>query len=112
MAKTVHTTVALKIDPAGVMRAAWASYYRQVGNDFKFNRKLFAAHLKGEWSLAKGAAFRRQREAEEAAKLNSDNPVVRRAAEIRAELVAMEYRDFIDWNQHRALSVELARCAA
>lgn len=24
----------------------------------------------------------------------------------------LEYADFIDWNRHRALSLELARCAA
>lgn len=53
-----------------------------------------------------------RRQAEEAAKLASNNPLVRRAAEIRAELLSMELGDFIDWDRLCDLSIELSRCAA
>jgi len=113
MADSVHTTVAPKIDRREVMRTAWESYRKQIADsDFPFSRKLFAAHLRSAWDIVRYMAYWTRRQAEEAAKLVSDNPLVRRAAEIRAELLSMEMGERIDWDRHRALSIELSRCAA
>lgn len=114
MADSVHTTVAPKIDRRDVMRKAWQDYLGPNGDAYglPFNRKLFASYLRSAWDSVKYLALVVKRQAEEVAKLASDNPMVRRAAEIRAELLSMELGDFIDWDRHRDLSIELSRCAA
>lgn len=113
MADSVHTTGVPKIDRRDVMRMAWETYRKQCADSaFPYSRKLFAAHLRSAWSVCRGLAFRVQVEAEEAERINSADPAVRRAAEIRSELRSMEYGDRIDWPRHRALSAELFHLAA
>ncbi|SDG19074.1 hypothetical protein [Pelagibacterium luteolum] len=95
-----------------VMTMAWAEYRKQVGQGFAFSRKLFAAHLSCAWDVCRALAMQAQIEAQEAAKLSSGNALERRAAEIRADLRALETADFVDWRAHGQLSAQLFSLAA
>lgn len=113
MADSVHTTGMPKIDRCDVMRMAWETYRKQIGdNEFPFSRKLFSAHLASAWSVCRVVAHQVRAQAEEAAQRASTNPAVRRTAELRAELRGLETSDFIDWSRHRDLSAELFRLGA
>ena len=70
MADSVHTTGMPKIDRRDVMRMAWETYRKQVGeSEMRFSRRLFGAHLRSAWSVCRIVAYRTHVDAQETAQL-------------------------------------------
>lgn len=107
MATTTNTRIPSNINRRRVMARAWSVYRYGATSRFfrKFNAEFFASCLRDAWKEAK---FDAEAKAREIASI----PVGRTADQVRAELVSLEYADRIDWSRHKALSLELARCAA
>jgi hypothetical protein len=101
-----------------ILKAAWQSYrLARMGiflptDDTRraFIPSMFAKCLRAAWADARK---RTGWMTPVAVRIEIKPAVLKpsRAAEIRSELDRMQYRDFIDWNIHRTLSVELAMSA-
>lgn len=97
-------------DRHAIMTKAWAGYrYQTAWSRPGFQRSTFARCLADAWAEAKAERAIAADEAAEAARLAVASPTERRLAEIKSELVAMQYRDFIPWQRHDALTAELAQ---
>lgn len=103
-------------DRAAILRKAWAAYRNQseaaarhrarTGQPaLPFSRKLFSQYLRSEWRNAKAtAAYIARCEAE----VSVPEPV----KAIRSQLLSMELSDApINWERHRALSIDLFRAS-
>src|SRR5690606_28743247 len=97
-------------DRRAIMTKAWREYRFQTAwrDDKRFDRTLFTEMLRDQWAIAKVDAQRAVEAAAEAARLAVASPAERRIAEIKGELSAMQYRNFIPWARHDALTAELA----
>lgn len=100
-------------DRPAIMTRAWREYRFQTAwkADRAFRRRLSAHLLKEQWDIAKAERVRAIVEVERRTRLVSASQDERRRAQLREELRARDYLDFIPWDRHRALSAELASLA-
>lgn len=99
-------------DRSAILRSAWEGYRRDqkaglgVLRYGPFSRSHFAYCLRMAWRVAKERAAKAAAVAVVEVK---PAPVLSpRAVAIKAELLAQEYGDFINWSERRALQNELA----
>ena len=98
------------IDRRAIMTKAWREYRFQTAwnADKTFDRALFAHCLAQQWAYAKADRAAAVARAVEATRLAAASASERRAAEIAAELDALNFSDFMPKARHGALRAELA----
>jgi hypothetical protein len=97
-----RTNVAPRFDKAAIMRRAWSGYRTYLARTPAFlrskseDRRFWAYHLKMAWMFAKVEVEKAERLAAtraEPVSYTAPKPLTGRAAEIAAELLAIEYSD-------------------
>jgi hypothetical protein len=113
-----------RFDKAAIMRRAWVGYRTYLTRTPAFlcskseDRRFWAYHLRMAWLIAKAEVEKAERLAAmrtEPVTFTTPKPLTGRAAEIAAELLAIEYSDA--WaiptgNRVRSLRAELAELSA